>query len=116
MIKLYYWTTPNGHKITLMLEELGLAYTVIPVNIGKGDQFDAEFLRFSPNNKIPAIIDTRLANSTGKARLLDARLYRYIVKLTEVDGSAVLKTMTAQMGLLKSLDDQRNYKNELVKL
>lgn len=58
MIKLYYWTTPNGHKITLCLEEMGLPYEVIPVNIGKGDQFEAEFLRFSPNNKIPAIIDT----------------------------------------------------------
>lgn len=58
MIKLYYWTTPNGHKITLCIEEMGLPYEVIPVNIGKGDQFEAEFLRFSPNNKIPAIIDT----------------------------------------------------------
>ncbi|MEP4548611.1 MAG: glutathione S-transferase N-terminal domain-containing protein [Saccharospirillum sp.] len=58
MIKLYYWTTPNGHKITLCLEEMGLSYEVIPVNIGKGDQFQPEFLRFSPNNKIPAIIDT----------------------------------------------------------
>lgn len=58
MIKLYYWTTPNGHKITLCLEEMGLPYEVIPVNIGKGDQFETEFLRFSPNNKIPAIIDT----------------------------------------------------------
>lgn len=58
MIKLYYWTTPNGHKITLCLEEMGLPYEVIPVNIGKGDQFEAEFLRFSPNNKIPAIVDT----------------------------------------------------------
>lgn len=58
MIKLYYWTTPNGHKITVCLEEMGLPYEVIPVNIGKGDQFEAEFLRFSPNNKIPAIVDT----------------------------------------------------------
>lgn len=58
MIKLYYWTTPNGHKITMCLEEMGLPYEVIPVNIGKGDQFEAEFLRFSPNNKIPAIVDT----------------------------------------------------------
>lgn len=58
MIKLYYWTTPNGHKVTLFLEEMDLPYEVIPVNIGKGDQFEAEFLRFSPNNKIPAILDT----------------------------------------------------------
>ncbi len=58
MIKLYYWTTPNGHKITIFLEERELPYEIIPVNIGKGDQFEPEFLRFSPNNKIPAIMDT----------------------------------------------------------
>ncbi len=57
MIDLYYWTTPNGHKITMFLEEAGLEYTVKPVNIGKGDQFDTAFLKISPNNKIPAIVD-----------------------------------------------------------
>jgi len=57
MIDLYYWTTPNGHKITMFLEEAGLEYRLKPVNIGKGDQFDADFLRISPNNKIPAIVD-----------------------------------------------------------
>src|SRR5688500_5245029 len=57
MIDLYYWTTPNGHKVTLFLEEAGLAYTIKPVNIGKGEQFDAAFLAISPNNRIPAIVD-----------------------------------------------------------
>ena len=57
MIDLYYWTTPNGHKITLFLEEAGLEYRIKPVNIGKGEQFDAAFLAVSPNNKIPAIVD-----------------------------------------------------------
>ena len=57
MIDLYYWPTPNGHKITLFLEEAGLDYTLRPVNIGKGDQFKPEFLAFSPNNKMPAIVD-----------------------------------------------------------
>lgn len=57
MIDLYYWTTPNGHKITLFLEETGLDYKIIPINIGKGDQFDPEFLKFAPNNRIPAIVD-----------------------------------------------------------
>ncbi|MDQ6619243.1 MAG: glutathione S-transferase N-terminal domain-containing protein [Pseudomonadota bacterium] len=57
MIDLYYWTTPNGHKITIFLEEAALAYTVKPINIGKGHQFDAEFLRIAPNNRIPAIVD-----------------------------------------------------------
>jgi GSH-dependent disulfide-bond oxidoreductase len=57
MIDFYYWTTPNGHKITIFLEEVGLQYTIIPVNIGAGDQFKPEFLKISPNNRIPAIID-----------------------------------------------------------
>lgn len=57
MIDLYYWTTPNGHKITIFLEEVGLPYNVIPINIGAGDQFKPEFLKISPNNRIPAIID-----------------------------------------------------------
>lgn len=57
MIELYYWPTPNGHKISIALEEMGLAYEVRPVNIGAGDQFKPEFLAFSPNNRMPAIID-----------------------------------------------------------
>ncbi|HZQ61766.1 MAG TPA: glutathione S-transferase N-terminal domain-containing protein [Casimicrobiaceae bacterium] len=57
MIDLYYWTTPNGHKITIFLEETGLPYAVKPINIGKGHQFDPAFLRISPNNRIPAIVD-----------------------------------------------------------
>ena len=57
MIDLYYWTTPNGHKITIFLEETGLPYNIKPVNIGKGDQFKPEFLKISPNNRIPAIVD-----------------------------------------------------------
>lgn len=57
MIDLYYWTTPNGHKITMFLEEVGLPYKLIPINIGKGDQFKPEFLRIAPNNRIPAIVD-----------------------------------------------------------
>lgn len=56
-IDLYYWPTPNGHKITIMLEELGVPYNLHFINIGKGDQFKPEFLAFSPNNKMPAIID-----------------------------------------------------------
>ena len=57
MIDLYYWTTPNGHKITIFLEETGLPYRIVPVNISRGDQFKPEFLRISPNNRIPAIVD-----------------------------------------------------------
>ena len=57
MIDLYTWTTPNGRKVSIMLEEVGLPYRVIPVHIGKGEQFEPDFLRISPNNKIPAIVD-----------------------------------------------------------
>ena len=63
MIDLYYWTTPNGHKITIFLEEAGLPYRMVPVNISRGEQFKPEFLRISPNNRIPAIVDD--APATG---------------------------------------------------
>ncbi len=57
MIDVYSWATPNGHKVHIMLEECGLPYRVHAVNIGAGDQFKPEFLKISPNNKIPAIVD-----------------------------------------------------------
>jgi GST-like protein len=57
MIDVWTWPTPNGHKVHIALEELGLPYTVIPVNIGKGDQFKPEFLAITPNHRIPAIVD-----------------------------------------------------------
>jgi GST-like protein len=57
MIDLYYWPTPNGHKITIFLEETGTPYAIKPINIGKGDQFDPKFLRIAPNNRMPAIVD-----------------------------------------------------------
>jgi GSH-dependent disulfide-bond oxidoreductase len=57
MIDLYYWTTPNGHKIAIFLEEAGLPHKIVPVNISKGEQFRPEFLAISPNNRIPAIVD-----------------------------------------------------------
>ena len=58
MIDVYFWPTPNGQKVTIALEELRLPYNVIPINIGKGDQFKPEFLKISPNNKMPAIVDS----------------------------------------------------------
>ncbi|HTQ25542.1 MAG TPA: glutathione S-transferase N-terminal domain-containing protein [Candidatus Binataceae bacterium] len=57
MIDLYYWPTPNGHKVTIFLEETGLEYRIVPVNIRKGDQFAPDFLKISPNNRMPAIVD-----------------------------------------------------------
>ncbi|MBD2441531.1 glutathione binding-like protein [Nostoc sp. FACHB-110] len=57
MIELYYWTTPNGHKITIFLEETEIPYKIVPINIGAGEQFQPDFLKIAPNNRIPAIID-----------------------------------------------------------
>ena len=57
MIDLYYWGTPNGHKISIALEEMGLKYQIFPINILENDQFQSDFLAISPNNKIPAIVD-----------------------------------------------------------
>jgi len=62
MIDLYFWPTPNGQKVTILLEELGVPYTVHPVNITKGDQFKPEFLAISPNNRMPAIVDSEPAD------------------------------------------------------
>src|SRR5258708_12620654 len=57
MRELYFWTTSNGYKVSIVLEELGLEYRVMPVHIGKGEQFASDFLKISPNNKIPALVD-----------------------------------------------------------
>lgn len=62
MIELYYWPTPNGHKITIFLEEADLDYRIVPVDISAGDQFKPEFLRISPNNRMPAIVDMNPAD------------------------------------------------------
>jgi GST-like protein len=62
MIDLYYWPTPNGHKITIFLEETGTPYRIVPIDIGRGDQFAPEFLKIAPNNRMPAIVDTAPAD------------------------------------------------------
>jgi GST-like protein len=72
MIDLYHWPTPNGHKITIFLEEAGLAYRIHPVNIGKGDQFKPEFLAISPNNRMPAIVDTAPADGGKPVSLFES--------------------------------------------
>ncbi|MCY1210219.1 Disulfide-bond oxidoreductase YfcG [compost metagenome] len=72
MIDLYYWTTPNGHKITLFLEETGLPYKIHPVNIGRGDQFKPEFLAIAPNNRIPAIVDQAPADGGAPVPLFES--------------------------------------------
>jgi GST-like protein len=72
MIDLYYWTTPNGHKITIFLEETGLPYRIVPINIGKGDQFSEEFLAISPNNRIPAIVDHAPADGSAPLSVFES--------------------------------------------
>src|SRR3954468_21966284 len=72
MIDLHYWTTPNGHKITIFLEETGLPYKIVPVNIDKGEQFKREFLAISPNNRIPAIVDHQPADGGGPLPVLES--------------------------------------------
>ncbi len=62
MIELSYWTTPNGHKVTIFLEEAGTPYKIVPINISKGEQFGEAFLKIAPNNRVPAILDTAPAD------------------------------------------------------
>lgn len=72
MIELYYWPTPNGHKITLFLEEAGLAYRIAPVNISTGEQFRPEFLAISPNNRMPAIVDHEPCDGGGALSVFES--------------------------------------------
>jgi GSH-dependent disulfide-bond oxidoreductase len=78
MIDLYTWTTPNGYKISIMLEEVGLPYTAHAIDIGKDDQFDREFLKISPNNKIPAIVD----HDTGTTMMESGAILLYLAEKT----------------------------------
>ena len=83
MIDLYYWTTPNGHKIAIFLEETGLPYTVKPINIGKGDQFHHAFIRISPNNRIPAIVDHAPADGGEPISLFESgAILEYLAEKT----------------------------------
>ncbi len=72
MLDLYYWTTPNGHKVRIFLEEAGLDYRVHPINIGKGEQFAPDFLRIAPNNRIPAIVDHDPADGGEEIALFES--------------------------------------------
>lgn len=72
MIDLYYWTTPNGHKITIFLEEAEVPYRIVPVNISKGEQFKPDFLAISPNNRMPAIIDRTPKDGGGPISVFES--------------------------------------------
>ena len=101
MIDLYTWTTPNGRKASIMLEEIGLPYTVHPVDIGKDEQFQPDFLKISPNNRIPAVVD----RDTGISLMESGALMIYLAdksgKLLPKDGEAryrVIEWLMWQMG------------------
>lgn len=72
MIDLYYWTTPNGNKLTIFLEEAKIPYKIHPINIGKNEQFAPEFLKISPNNKIPAIVDNEPLDNKGPQSIFES--------------------------------------------
>lgn len=83
MIDFYYWTTPNGHKITIFLEEAGLPYSIKPVNISKGEQFAPEFLAISPNTRIPAIVDLDPADGKGPLSVFESgAILQYLAEKT----------------------------------
>ncbi len=101
MIELYYWTTPNGHKITLFLEEAGLPYTIIPINIGKGDQFQPDFLKIAPNNRIPAIIDRNPADGGEPISLFESGAI--LLYLAEKTGKLISSNVRSRLETLQWL-------------
>jgi GST-like protein len=117
MIDLYYWPTPNAHKVTLFLEETGLPYTIKPVNIGTGEQFKPDFLAISPNNRMPAIVDhapegggepVSLFESGAILLYLAEKTGRFIVR--DLGGRAeVLQWLFWQMGGLGPMLGQNHH-------
>ena len=119
MIDLYYWTTPNGHKITMFLEESGLPYTLHGINIGKGDQFTPEFLAIAPNNRIPAIVDHAPSDGSASVSLFESGAI--LLYLAEKNGqflpadlhgrAEVLQWLFWQMGGLGPMAGQNHHFN-----
>jgi len=117
MIDVHYWTTPNGHKITIFLEETGTPYRLTPVNIGKGEQFRREFLAISPNNRIPAIVDTEPADGGAPIDVFESGAI--LVYLAEKTGRFLAKDVRGrtetmqwlfwQMGNLGPMSGQNNH-------
>jgi GST-like protein len=119
MIDLYYWTTPNGHKITIFLEEAGLPYSIKPVNISVGDQFKPEFLKISPNNRIPALVDTDPGDGKGPLSVFESgAILQYLAekmgKFLPADArgrSDVMQWLFWQMGGLGPMAGQNGHFN-----
>ncbi|MBX9588038.1 MAG: glutathione S-transferase N-terminal domain-containing protein [Hyphomonadaceae bacterium] len=99
MIDLYYWPTPNGHKITIFLEEAGLAYSIKPVDISAGDQFKPEFLAFSPNNRMPAIIDHAPADGGEAIAVFESGAI--LLYLAEKTGRFLPRDIRARKGVME---------------
>ena len=125
MIDLYYWPTPNGWKITILFEELGLPYSVIPVDINKGEQFDPDFLSIAPNNRMPAVVDPDGADGkplslfeSGAIMLHYADKHRRFVPADEQGRAEVLQWLFFQMGnvgpMLGQCHHFRNYAPERI--
>ena len=112
MIDLYTWTTPNGRKVSILLEELGLDYEVHPINIGKGEQTTPEFLKLSPNNKIPAIVDRDTSMSmmeSGAILVYLAAKYRRFLPTDIIKRGVVMEWLMWQMGGLGPMLGQAHH-------
>ena len=117
MLDLYYWTTPNGHKITLFLEETGLPYRIVPVNISTGEQFTPHFLSIAPNNRIPALLDHAPADGGPPLSLFESgAILLYLAEKTgrflpaDLRGRAeVLQWLFWQMGGLGPMLGQNHH-------
>ncbi|MDY7531388.1 glutathione S-transferase N-terminal domain-containing protein [Pseudomonas sp. Bout1] len=101
MIDLYYWTTPNGHKVSLFLEEAGLPYEVHPINIGQGDQFKPDFLKIAPNNRIPAIVDQNPTDGGAPISLFESGAI--LLYLAEKTGQFIPKDLRGRQEALQWL-------------
>lgn len=101
MLDLYYWPTPNGHKITIFFEEAGVEHRIIPVNIGKGDQFEPNFLKISPNNRMPALVDDAPADGGGPLSVFESGAI--LVYLAEKTGRFLPSDARGRAGVLQWL-------------
>ncbi len=101
MIDLYYWPTPNGHKITLFLEEAGLDYRIVPVDISAGDQFKPEFLAISPNNRMPAIVDHEPGDGQGPLSVFESGAI--LIYLADKTGKFLPRDTRGRMAVLEWL-------------
>jgi GST-like protein len=109
MIDVHYWPTPNGWKVTIMLEECGLDYNIVPVDIGSGDQFSADFLRISPNNRMPAIVDHEPFGSGAPSGEIAAPSGKITKPLAIFESGAILEYLAEKTGKFLPTDTASKY-------